>query len=347
MTCKIEFPFLWFSQLINGRPKPWEYFKISGLTVNAYEILQKKKANDNIIKIGIHKFLGFNGFIMMDSGGFLFMKKSKILIHPRTILELYKKSCPDFGVILDHPLNPNLSLKEIKRRQIITLKNTKYMIENHTDRNPKLIPVIHGTTIKSVQWYLKKIKEIGDFNIYGIGSLVPSVFNSKGAGGIYNVIEIITFVKNQLPNKKIHVFGIGSTLTMHLMFYTGADSVDSTAWRTKAAFGAIQLPGIGDRYITPRKRHTKYPNLSKEEKKILENCECPICKEFSLKELTQSFEKRAIHNSCIFQKELNIARKLLNEDEKEYEKYVENILKQTKFYKAFKFAKEVKLKYSN
>ncbi|MEM5782714.1 MAG: tRNA-guanine transglycosylase [Candidatus Aenigmatarchaeota archaeon] len=343
---EIKTPFLFFSQLINGVPKPWKYFKIDGLMVNAYEILSKNSTNKAIRKQGVHAYLNFNGIITIDSGGFLFMKKKNLDIHPQEILELYKQSKPNFGVVLDYPLNTNLSRKEIRRRQIITLKNIKYMVENYNRRNPELIPVIHGNTIKSVQWYLKKLEEINDFNIYGIGSLVPSVFTSKGAGGIYNVIEIIAFVKSQLPNKKIHVFGVGSALTMHLMFYAGANSVDSTGWRTKAAFGAIQLPGIGDRYITPNKKHAKYPNLSKEEKKILNQCACPICKKFTLKELIQSFKYRAIHNSWVFQRELVIARKLLKENEEEYEKYVEKILNRTKFYKAFKFIKKMKLKYS-
>jgi len=347
MVRKIETPFLWFSQLVRGRPKPWDYFKISGLMVNAYEILKKKKVGENIQKIGVHRFLNFNGPIIMDSGGFLFMKENRISIHPDEILDLYEKSKPNFGVVLDYPLSPGLAPDEIKKRQKITLKNTKYMVKKYTGQNPELIPVIHGHTIESVRWYLNELKKIDDFNIYGIGSVVPSVFTSKGAGGIYNVIEIVTFVKSQLPdNKIIHVFGVGSTLTMHLMFYAGANSVDSTGWRTKAAFGAIQLPGIGDRYITPNKKHKKYPNLSKEEKKILENCKCPVCRKLSLKELIKSFEYRAIHNSWVFQEELNTARKLLKESEKEYEKYVEGIIRPTRFYRAFKFAKEIKAKYS-
>jgi len=43
---------------------------------------------------------------------------------------------------------------------------------------------------------------------------------------------------------------------------------------------------------------------------------------------------------------LNTARKLLKESEKEYEKYVEGIIRPTRFYRAFKFAKEIKAKYS-
>jgi len=36
---EIEVPFLWFTQPIKARPRPWRFFRIDGLMLNAYEIL--------------------------------------------------------------------------------------------------------------------------------------------------------------------------------------------------------------------------------------------------------------------------------------------------------------------
>jgi tRNA-guanine family transglycosylase len=339
MKVKIETPFLWFTQLINGEPKPWNYFKIDGVMVNAYEILRKNRANI-IMKEGIHSYLNFKGLVMMDSGGFLFMKKSALEIHPKSILKLYERSKPDFGVILDYPLQPNLSANERRKRQRKTLKNTKYMVTFQKGKNPVLIPVIHGHSLQTISWFINRLNEIEDFKIYGIGSLVPSVFNTKGAGGIYNVVKIVSFVKKKLKDKKLHVFGVGSTLTMHLMFYAGADSVDSSGWRTKAAYGAIQLPGTADRYITKRKKHKDYPKLTKEEKRMLDECGCPACKKYSVDGLMRSFQLRALHNAWVFQREVELARKLIEENT--YEKYVEEILQKTQLRQAFLYAKKAK-----
>jgi len=336
MARKTKAPFLWFSQLINGLPKPWKYFEIDGLMVNAYEILQKYHTNLMVSEKGIHKYLVFDGPIAMDSGGFLFMKKKILDVHPQKILELYEASKPDFGVILDHPLEPNLSNDERKRRQLKTLENTRYMVKSRNGHNPQLIPVIHGHSIRTISWYISKLNEIIEFGTYGIGSLVPSVFNSKGIGGIYNVVKIVSFIKKLLPDKRIHVFGVGGTLTMHLMFYVGADSIDSSGWRTKAAFGAIQLPGVGDRYITTRKKHKKYRDLSRGEKEILDDCGCPACKHYSLEDLRKSFELRALHNAWVFQKEVRTARKLIGKND--YEDYVEEVLTNTPFSNVFKYA---------
>jgi tRNA-guanine family transglycosylase len=336
---QIKTPFLWFTQLINGKPKPWDYFEIDGVMVNAYEILRKNHAN-TIAKKGIHNYLNFKGPVMMDSGGFLFMKKNILEVHPKTILELYERSKPDFGVILDHPIQPNLSRNERKKRQRKTLENTRYMVTLQKGKNPMLIPVIHGYSLQTVSWFIDQLNKIGDFEIYGIGSLVPSVFNTKDAGGIYNVVKIVSFVRKRLPDKKLHVFGVGSSLTMHLMFYIGADSVDSSGWRTKAAYGAIQLPGMADRYITKRKKHKDYPKLNKEERKILNNCDCPACKRNSVDSLMQSFQLRALHNAWVFQNEVKLARELIEDNT--YDKYVERILQKTPFNHVFQYAKKLK-----
>ena len=327
---RLERPFLWFSQLVGGDPKPWEHFKIDGVMVNAYEIMQTMRTETEVRQRGIHDYLGFKGPITMDSGGFLFMQKETLKVDPLSILKLYRESRPDYGVVLDHPLGPNLATPQRKRRQLRTLRNTRQMVESRSTSDPELIPVIHGHTSHSIEWYVQELQKIEDFDIYGIGSLVPSVFNTRGVGGIYNVVEILRQVRRLLPEKEIHVFGIGSAITMHLMFYAGADSVDSSSWRSKAAFGAIQLSGIGDRYITSNKKHKKYLNLSREEKRILDSCRCPACRHHSLRDIRKNFELRALHNAWVFQNEIRKVRRLIKRNL--YEKYVEQVLKINRFY---------------
>jgi len=334
---RIETPFLWFTQQVKGFPKPWLFFNIDGIMLNAYEILRHSLVMRRVRIEGVHRYLGFNGLVTIDSGGFLFLRKGKIDVLPETILALYEESKPNFGVVLDYPLSPNLSEEDAKRRLLKTLENTRRMVEARQTTNPELIPVIHGYDERTVKYYVKKLHEIGEFSIYGIGSMVPSVFNTKGSGGIYNVVRVVSFVRTLLPDKVIHVFGVGGTLTTHLMFYAGADSVDSTSWRTKAAFGAIQLPGTGDRYITQRERHKRYPDLSKEEREILDECDCPACRKEGLEGLRRSFKLRALHNAWVHQKEVEKARKMIKSGE--YEEYVKRVLKRSKlFSKALKVA---------
>ena len=340
MVHEIETPFFWIAQLIDGKPKPWKHFALDGVMVNAYEILGKTTVNREVRRKGVHRYLEFRGPIMMDSGGFQFMKKKELDVDPKKILGLYEDSKPDFGVVLDHPLGPNLSHKEKMDRWFRTLANTRTMVANHNTDCTKLVPAVHGHKLDEIEWFLKKLIDISDFDFVGIGSLVPSVFSTKGAGGIVNVVEIVNFVRKKLPDRIVHVFGVGSTLTMHLMYHAGADSVDSSAWRTKAAYGAIQLPGIGDRYITPRKRHKKYRDLSEKEREILTQCKCPVCRKEGLENLKESFAARAMHNAWTFQKEVEKARELIKKNE--YEDFVEDILAESSLSYAFKFSMRLK-----
>jgi len=128
--------------------------------------------------------------------------------------------------------------------------------------------------------------------IVGIGSLVPLLRNARASNRFTKddtkmkyVVDAIKTVRQEFPKAFFHVFGVGGTTTMHLMFSLGVDSIDSMWWRTKAAHGAIQLPGIGDRFIHPGGERAY---LSKDEEKVLENCNCPICegkKSYKIKSL--------------------------------------------------------------
>lgn len=341
MNTKIEYPMLWFSHIVVGKhSSPWKYFKIDGVLMNAYDFMQHPHAFEKVKKQGIHKYLGFYGPVLMDSGGFLFMKKKNMDVTAKEIIQFYEETKPNFGVVLDHPLVPTLRKKEQTKRKMKTLQNTRIMLKNKITKNPVLIPVVHGYQPDEIRWYINKLKKIERFPIFGIGSLVPALYNVRGVGGILNVMKVILEIRKHIPRAKLHVFGTGGSLTMHLMYYAGANSLDSSAWRTKAAFGAIQMPGMGDRWVTKVTRKKPYPQLSREEKKKLENCRCPMCRKYGFIELQNDFTARAIHNAWVHQQELKKTRKLLRENR--YDEYVEKIMKKTNFRSLFNAIKKLK-----
>ncbi|USG99382.1 tRNA-guanine transglycosylase [Thermococcus argininiproducens] len=329
---KLNLPFLWLTQTANGVPEPWKYFDVEGIMLNAYEILKKPKIREKMEKYKIHRYLEFKGYITIDSGGFLFMKHNEVPLSPIELVEFYERLKPNFAVTLDHPIFPTLPKTIVRKRQEKSLENVKIMVETKGTRNPVLVPVIHGYDKSSLKWYISQLEKIGEFDIYGVGSLVPLARNTKGVkGGLYKIIDVIMAIKGIIPERKIHVFGVGSSLTMHLMFLAGADSVDSSSWRSKAAFGAIQLPGIGDRYITGKQKSKRYRNLSPEEIEIFNKYTCPICKEYGIKGLKEKFTLRAIHNAWIYQREIQKIREKMEEGS--YEEYVKSILKNKPPYK--------------
>lgn len=362
----IRTPIFWLGHQIKNKPIPWHHFDVFGVLVNACSIISRFKASKQIEEMGIRKFLGFSGPIMMDSGGFLFQKKEKVDANPLRIMDLYEKSRPDICVILDHPLTLNLDIRENKKRLCLTLENTKVMYENNGGIN--LLPVVHGYTVEDIYHAIGCIKNtIGNPPLIGIGSLVPLIKSLNGrkkfiisrkytekmrnkqaklpAG--YLMVDIIKLIRKEFPKSFLHVFGIGGATTMHLMFSLGVDSIDSIGWRIKAANGAIQLPGVGDRFVSPKK--AKRTGLSEKNLVLLEKCQCPICRGNSLpmrKKLldnaySSTFNNRAIHNAWVFQQEVQEAWKFIKKGD--YMHYVHEHLKNSPMKKFFGYAFEEEL----
>ena len=304
----IKTPLLWLGHPMGFNPKPWEYFSLETLMVNAYDFLNKPKFYEEACKKGIHKFLGFDGLIIMDSGGFIYQKNEISNIEPSTIIELYEKAKPDIGVVLDFPFAPDKPNLINRKRWEKTLKNTEYMINNNG--KIALMPVLHGYNLKELKKACDQVKKINeDPLLVGLGSMVPLLFNMKGSNRFKNrhqyVIDATRLVRKEFPNSLMHAFGVGSTKTMHLMYALGVDSLDSSGWRLKAAYGAIQLPGVSDRH--PTSRNNGRSSLNEKEKKILELCECPTCKDKSIEDrissLDSAFIPRALHNCWVYLQE--------------------------------------------
>lgn len=265
--------------------------------------------------------------VILDSGGFLFQKRSDISVKVEDVIDLIKVARPCFSYALDHPLDPSLFIKNWTRLKL-TVKNTEIMF-NKIDEIP-IIPVMHGYTNKQLEYSATEIKRIyqKDPEIIAIGSIVPLI---RTYGQIHNrylkhwetnsrrimAIKIIKKVKDMFPESAIHLFGIGGTNIMHLMFLL-VDSVDSVGWRWSAANGMVRIFNVGERYISNRNKSVRWNlNMSKEDWLAVSYCGCPVCK-VDPRRLTYSFSARAIHNAYVYQQEVELARKLIYK-----KKYVE------------------------
>ena len=318
---RIKFPTLWLGHLFNSRPILSEYFLVEGLFLNAFEIFKKRKIF-NQIKTGksIHHILPVSSktLISLDSGGFLFQKQSNIKLPYSEFITIINNADPDLVFSLDHPLDPNLNSNENSKRIQRTLYNLKKLVSNI--QKIKVIPILHGYTPYQLEVCAKGIHKICGENIdlIACGSLVPLM---RTAGQIrpgylkkWNTnsrrimaLRILKYAKNLFPESKMHVFGIGGTNIMHLM-YLIADSVDSIGWRWSAAGGMIRILEVGERYISGRKQSVRWnPNLNSEDWEKLSQCRCPICLK-NQESLKTSFEARAIHNAYVYQEETKIAR---------------------------------------
>lgn len=321
----VETPILWLGHDFDGGSvRLWneDGLDVPGLLLNACQILEKPLVANMIRKNGARGYLGYAGPIMMDSGGFLFQMRTKMTVRPQTISDLVAASGTDIGVVLDHPLNPSLEARQNGRRWVRTLRNTEEMAS--AVDSCAFMPVVHGYSLTALQRACRDIRRVlGNWPFIGLGSLVPLVKGSN-LGGMFRyrrrngdkgnhvsfVADAIALVRDQFPAAFLHVFGVGGTTTILSLFALGVDSVDSVAWRLKAAYGAIQLPGVSDRFLTPRPQSKRSRRIvDGSENRLLKACRCPVCSSYTTlgwqkRRLDQSFNARCIHNGAVFLREV-------------------------------------------
>ena len=263
----LETPNLFASYRIGDYPHagllhpPWEMTGTQAVLVNAFDLLENYRTRRFTSEIReaentLREYIHFDGPLMLDSGGFNFQKETEISIDSLEVLNIGIEFAVDVSVVLDHPFLPTSTPEEREKRWENTVANTEEMFKKLKDSDLpdhfKLMPVLHGHDPETLKQSLAHIVEIWGENppIVGIGSLAPLALN----GSKRKVIDIISTVRQLLPNAHIHCFSLGSALLMLFAFYCGADTVDSQSWIISAAFKNVQLPGFPWTRFSSRER---------------------------------------------------------------------------------------------
>jgi len=374
----LELPNLFASYRIGDYPRaglsrhPWKMTNTQAVLLNAFDLLANKRtrmfASEIREKEGkLHKYIEFDGPLMLDSGAFNFQKQAEISIDPLDVLSIGIELGVDMSVVLDHPFLPNSEGTEIAARWTNTVDNTRSMFEElkrldgSLPDNFQLMPVLHGHDTETLKRALDDIVEIWgqEPTIVGIGSLAPLARN----GSKHTVIDTICTVRKLLPNAHIHCFSLGSALLMLFAFYCGADTVDSQTWIMSAAFKQVQLPGFHLTRFSPReaeKNPTKYKKIQcafaqhllrliQEEKFTVkdwdtgkrwnisnENDALAYIDYLEDRDETNHIHRRACHNLYTFNFETSRVRKEKKADN--LETFIDSRMKSTVYRKAFEYA---------
>jgi tRNA-guanine family transglycosylase len=169
------------------------------------------------------------------------------------------------------------------------------------------VPVIHvGQFLEKSTAAIRDNEKLSDKSAIALGAIVPNLLRSSKAIPYAKILQSLKHVRQVFADKKIHVFGIGGTATLHLAALLGMDSVDSSGWRNRAARGLIQLPGSGDRMVA-NLGSWRGRKPSQKEWELLASCGCPACRQYGLKGLkaglVQGFCNRAAHNLWVLLEE--------------------------------------------
>jgi queuine/archaeosine tRNA-ribosyltransferase len=268
--------------------------------------------------------------LFLDNGAFGATQRGRVL-DPERVKDLQEHFDPDKTIPLDYPFLPDMPQRQMIRRWEKTKEN---MIDFYETTNLReVIPSLHAWSRESLERNLKWVEKHTDANCIALGSIVTAQF---GTGRPYfgdrypskqlidMIIDSVVLIR-KLTGFSIHMMGFGSSpLTLHLGFFCGINSTDTTGYRRGAAYGKIIIQGTGWRSVGKKKKSFDVPSPSKSEYEKLSKCRCPACRK-DQRLLHSNWKARAVHNKHVLQLEENRARRLLAQGFDAYEEYVAQV----------------------
>jgi helicase len=152
-------------------------------------------------------------------------------LHPRDVLEFQERHA-DIAFTLDFPIPPSMGHDEAKRRGKLTVANARWALENRRRKDMLLYACVQGWDLESYEACATEYAALG-FDGIAIGGLIPRVSDFKG------VLRIVDAVRSAVPDKPLHVFGLGKPGIVEALFGRGVQSVDSSSYIKLAVDGRL------------------------------------------------------------------------------------------------------------
>jgi 7-cyano-7-deazaguanine tRNA-ribosyltransferase len=295
--------------LKNLEPRVWDpaspYYllDLTAVMVSYGDFQQMPAKRRAAMREGLREYLGVpeGVCIYLDNGAFYFASKGG---EPgaREYREFVRRANPDWRPVrFDAIPAPQMSWQ----KQLACYARTMEM--NRRYQHDGYVPVVHaGRYLGKYLEAIESVPRLAAKECIALGALVPNLLRSPRAATYSSILGDLIAVRDRFPKKRIHVFGIGGTATVHLAALLGFDSADSSGWRNRAARGIIQLAGSGER-IVAELGNWRGRRPTEEEWAELERCGCPGCQQFGVRSLKASgidgFAHRATHNLWILLKE--------------------------------------------
>ena len=157
-----------------------------------------------------------------------------------------------------------MDLREARRRNRLTVANARWALANRRRKDMLLYACVQGWDVESYRSCARAYAELG-FDGIAIGGLVPRVSDLDG------VLAIVDAVRAAVPEKPLHVFGIGKPSIVEALFQQGVQSVDSSSYVKLAADGKLWgQPSVHLADASPTERlHLALCNLAMATQRVL------------------------------------------------------------------------------
>jgi hypothetical protein len=200
----------------------------------------------------------------LDSGGYLALERGAQLPTPRGLCRLCEEVGADACFAPDVPPPPDADAAAYLNME---LKNAAVALSSPCP----LAPVVHiypspDAYAAALRLVVQAAERLGAVLI-GVGGAVPHLKAHR-----YALVRARTAEALQAAGR-VHLFGAGSPTTLAKLSLPPSASTDWSGWTLKAMYGKIVLPpevgGGGERHVTGRPLHKKYPVLSRREAEAL------------------------------------------------------------------------------
>jgi len=292
------------------------------------------------------------GELFLDNGAFS-ASISGVELDADRIIAVQEALMPSFTIPLDYPFGRHTySLPQMRRRWDRTARNILYW-QDSTRLAGHLVPTLHAWSRRSLKDNVDWLCKNADAETIALGSLVDGSKFSVDSRGYFGdrqpkerTIDMISCAIKTVQEHTdfdVHLMGFGSSpLMLHLAYFLGANSTDSSGHRRKAAFGKIVLQSTGERYLGSESDvFGKGMELtSKRESDVLEleRCDCNIC--LTNRDLLwQDWKARALHNEHVMKVESENARLLLSMGRDIYQRYLDIMFSKSSLQRLWRFAK--------
>ena len=255
------------------------------------------RPGDKIVKQmgGLHKFTGFNGPILTDSGGFQVFSLSKlrnieekgvtfsshidghkIFMGPEESMQIQSNLASTIAMVFDECIENPAEYNYTKNscdRTVRWLKRCKTemkrlnSLDDTINKKQMLFGINQGSTFEDIR--IEHMKQIRELNLdgYAIGGLAVG----EPAEDMYRIIETIN---PYMPYDKIrYLMGVGTPVNILESVLRGVDLFDCVMPSRNARHGHV-FTWEGCRNMFNKKYEL-------DDKPIDENCDCPTCSNYS------------------------------------------------------------------
>jgi len=236
---------------------------------------------------GIHKFYGWDGPVLSDSGGFQIFSLKGIrklteegvnfrshidgaskFLSPEIVVDIQQKLGVDIAMVLDECPSGDLGIKQVDKSLDMTHRWALRSLSQKTKEDLSLFAITQGGIYKELRTKSAEFLKQHPFDGFAIGGL--SVGEKKE-----HMYDVLSYHPRQLPSEKIrYLMGVGTLLDIITAVYNGVDLFDCVMPSRAGRFGRAFLLD-GEPYLNIKNAKFKFDTAP-----LDENCDCLACRNY-------------------------------------------------------------------